>query len=285
MRALIAGIVIGSIASACTQGTRGGSARYSAEAYAAPAPVVRRSAPVWPSAPTPSAVAAAPAPSPYAPRTVAPQPIVVSSRSDVRSAPFDAASDNSGVYQSAPLPAPRSRSASEIAARLRPINATCPVMLGSPVDPSVTTSFNGRVVAFADLSSRTKWLSDPGRYSQNVPGVGGFGSASDGPVFATSSPSSTMSSPSYVMPAAPRVSAPLAAPELPSFAMPAAPPPPAPLPVAARAPYVPAPVIVPAAPPAPAPVAPSASADADAGGTCTDGDCPGGNCKLPPRRK
>ena len=279
MRALIVGVLlIGGVASGCARGTYTGAARYSADSSAdSPAPVaVRRDAPTW-ATPVPSHVSPSPAivSAPYAPRTTAPQPIVMSSRPDGRTAPVAMPAPASAAYD--PLPPPRTRSAAEIAARLRPINATCPVMIGSPVDPSVTTSFNGRVVAFADVSSRSKWLGDPDQYARNLPGssgvgAAGFGSASDGPVFATSSP---MPFPSPMPPAAPRVSAPLAAPELPAFAMPPAPPPPATAP--ARPSYTPA--APPAAAPAPAP------ADADAGGTCAEGDCPGGNCKLPPRRK
>jgi hypothetical protein len=208
MRARIAGVLLfAGVAQGCTQGTCCATARYSAESRAsAPAPVVvRRNAPTWPTATRESASV----PVPVASRTVAPQPIVMSSRPE------------------AP-PATRARSTAEIAARLRPVNATCPVMLGTPVDGSVTTSYNGRVIAFADTSSRAKWLGDPDRYARNLPAGAGFGSASDGPVFAASSTARAYPD-SRVSP--PRVSAPLASPELPPLAMPSTP---APLPPIAR---------------------------------------------------
>jgi hypothetical protein len=299
MRVLIAGVlVLGGMTSACTQGTRGGMARYSADANSALVPVaVRRTVPKWPL--DAASGAQAPAVASVSPgRTVAREPIVLSSRTSP-----------AAVASPAPLPAPRVRAASEIAARLRPINATCPVLLGSPIDPSVTTSYNGRVIAFADVSSRSRWLADPAQYARNLPGVGGFGSATDAPVFATAQ---VRPLPSYES-APPRVSAPLASPELPAFSMPTAPvaipsapsrpayatpsaivpvapvqvsPALPPAPMAQLAPALPAaPAATPPAAPLPAKSAPvpTASADADAGGTCED--CPGGNCKLPPRRK
>lgn len=271
-------------ATACTPCSSCGIARYSADPAPGAAPrVARRNVAVLPSTDADSpvrgpALVAAPLPTPppasLAPaRSYAPGTVVLSSRPG---APSTAAAPS-------PLPAPRARSSQELAARLRPINATCPVLLGAPVDSSVTTSWNGRVVAFADVASRAAWLADPERYARNLPGTSAFGSATDVPTFAAAAPA----------PVTPRVSRPLAAPEVPAFPLPTPLPTPAPVarpelpaaPAAAiLAPAVPAPVAAPAPAPAPA-AAPAPSADPDAGGTCEGGDCPGGNCKLPPRRK
>jgi hypothetical protein len=62
----------------------------------------------------------------------------------------------------APLTAPSSP--------VRLINVTCPVMLGNPVDPAVTSSWQGRLVAFSDVAARTRWEHDPARFAANLPG-------------------------------------------------------------------------------------------------------------------
>ena len=301
MRALIAGIVFaGGVCTACTHSASSGVARYSGDT--APTPVVvRRDVPVWPTATTPAApapgastsggvgpvvtYAPAPAPSYAPPRTSAPQPIVLSSRSSPTYAP---PSYSPPSYATAPAnrastmlppPASRARTAAELAAALRPINATCPVMLGSPVDPSVTASYQGRVVAFSDARSRTAWLAEPERYTRNLPGTAGFGSSSDGAVFAAApAPSARTEAPAYA-PLPPTVtSRPMYAEPAPMYA-PLPSPSSAPAAVLAPAPRpTPAPAVTRAAAPPPSPAA--APEDEDAGGVCT-----GGNCGLPPRRK
>jgi hypothetical protein len=305
MRALIAGIVfVGGALSACTAGSSYGTARYSGDA--APTPTVaRRDVPTWPSAPSPTTVPspaspaapvvtyAPPPPAPlpataYAPpRTAAPQPIVLSSRPAPTSAP-------SPIAGRTAMPPARARTAAELAAALRPINATCPVMLGSPVDPSVTASYQGRVVAFSNSTSRSAWLADPERFARNLPGTAGFGSSSDGPVFATMPapvaappaayvPSEPAPAPAYapLPPAAARRTAAYVAPApVPTYV---AAPPPAPSSAPATV-VAPRPVPVAACPVAPAPAPAAAEAD-DTGGVCVDGECKGGNCALPPRRK
>lgn len=59
----------------------------------------------------------------------------------------------------------------------KPVNATCPVMLGNPVDPTVTAAWKGVTVAFCDPSARTAWLADPARYAGNLPRLSGSGGA------------------------------------------------------------------------------------------------------------
>ncbi len=63
----------------------------------------------------------------------------------------------------------------------KPINATCPVMLGNPVDPKVTAEWKGAIVAFCDANARSTWSADPARYAGNLPRISGLsGSGSDG---------------------------------------------------------------------------------------------------------
>jgi len=240
-------------------------------ACALPAPVFAR-APVAPSAPA-SPLPVAPAPQPVA---AAPSPVFAPSGFEPATAGFGASG--------------------------RPVNATCPVMLGNPVDPAVTAVFQGRVIAFSDYTARWKWNTEPERYAVNLP-RSASGSSSDtipvpsmggsGPVFAT------------------RTNEPLPLdPTLPSFeTLPparSAPvlPPPSQLPVANVAvtsprampplvPRTPAPVekgpvakgptlklpgaTMPALPPAE--TAPSLLDPAHG----EDEECPGGNCRLPGR--
>ncbi len=58
------------------------------------------------------------------------------------------------------------------------INATCPVMLGNPVDPKVTTEWKGATVAFCDASARSTWAADPSRYAGNLPAFPSLSTAS-----------------------------------------------------------------------------------------------------------
>jgi len=57
----------------------------------------------------------------------------------------------------------------------KPVNATCPVMLGNPVDPKVTAEWKGATVAFCDASARATWTADPSRYAGNLPRLSGSG--------------------------------------------------------------------------------------------------------------
>lgn len=57
----------------------------------------------------------------------------------------------------------------------KPINATCPVMLGNPVDPKVTAEWKGAIVAFCDANARATWSADPARYAGNLPRISGSG--------------------------------------------------------------------------------------------------------------
>jgi hypothetical protein len=50
-----------------------------------------------------------------------------------------------------------------------PCNATCPVLLGNPVDPSVTSVFEGRVVGFCCRICKAKFDADPAKYAKNLP--------------------------------------------------------------------------------------------------------------------
>jgi hypothetical protein len=65
----------------------------------------------------------------------------------------------------APPPAP-TPSASTTAA---PYNATCPVMLGNPVDPTITTVHGGKVVGFCSTMCREKFLKNPLKYEKFLP--------------------------------------------------------------------------------------------------------------------
>lgn len=172
----------------------------------------------------------------------------------------------------------------------RPVNATCPVMLGNPVDPAVTAVYQGRVIAFSDYTARWKWNTDPSRYADNLPRTAS-GSASDlipvgspAPVFA--SRTATPAPANEVLPVDPT---------LPSFdSLPpvrSAPvlPPPGRMPAAAAAvtsPHAMPPLVPPTPPaatakaPAPAPAAAPSFEDLTHG---EDEECPGGNCRLPGR--
>ncbi len=68
----------------------------------------------------------------------------------------------------APCTAPRSVAPPSSA---RAINATCPVMLGNPVDLRFTSSWQGRMVAFSDASAKSMWDAAPERYAVNLPGA------------------------------------------------------------------------------------------------------------------
>jgi hypothetical protein len=80
-----------------------------------------------------------------------------------------------------PAPAPTRAVAAPCGAPARPVagatprsvNATCPVLVGNPVKPDITTTWNGRTVAFCSTTARLMWEADPSRFSANLPGVSG----------------------------------------------------------------------------------------------------------------
>ena len=59
--------------------------------------------------------------------------------------------------------------AAPAAAAAAPYNATCPVMLGNAVDPSITTVWQGKVVGFCSETCRAKFLKNPEKYAKNLP--------------------------------------------------------------------------------------------------------------------
>ena len=191
----------------------------------------------------------------------------------------------------------------------KPINATCPVMLGNPVDPKVTVEWKGALVAFCDANARATWAADPARYAGNLPRISGSGG--DGALAAPVARRRTPSTARVVaaIPKAPPVAAigspdgsamplPVAAPAafamgspdgaaLPLPAAPVARPVAAPKPIAV-APAAVKPAVKPAAPklapvlPGKTPVAPPAAVPVvgdDHGEDCED--CPGGVCRVP----
>jgi hypothetical protein len=156
----------------------------------------------------------------------------------------------------------------------RPINATCPVLVGVVVDPRVTSEWKGVVVAFSDIVAKSAWDADSAAYVANLPRTSG--SAGDlAPVIRRRPTASRVLS---VLPAepAPRGAA-IGSPDgVPSFALPASLPASLP-PMAAPAA---APAVVPAALP---PVkVPAKEAGGHGGGLLGDEEeCPGGVCRVP----
>ena len=293
---------VGGVSAGCAQGSRTATYRSvpdaacavpSAPRYApplSPAPVQRSGGTVvLSSRPAPARIVPMPSPS-------APAPVFAR-------APSPAAAAPAPVFQpvaAAPAPVLAGSPALPGTSSSRSVNATCPVMLGNPVDPAVTAVYQGRVIAFSDYTARWKWNTDPDRYAVNLPRMASGSSSDTIPVFATRDAGRGMTTPSPI--AAP-TAAPLPQdPTLPSFdalppvrSMPSMPPasmpssaaavtspramPPLPLPAAA--PVVRTPVVRAPAPP-PAPVAPAAPSleDMEHG---EDEECPGGNCRLPGR--
>ncbi len=68
--------------------------------------------------------------------------------------------------QAAPVPAPQPAPATAAAL---PYNPTCPVRLGNPVDPNITTVYEGKVVGFCSTTCREKFLKNPAKYAKNLP--------------------------------------------------------------------------------------------------------------------
>jgi hypothetical protein len=126
---------------------------------------------------------------------------------------------------------------------VRLINVTCPVMLGNPVDPGVTSLWNGRLVAFSDSAARARFEESPMRFTGNLPGYAS-GTSSD-----SSAPSGA------------RV---LAGPPLAAYA----------------APLLRRGSTVPLAPPSALVGSPDGDEE-EAPAECGDEECPGGNCRLP----
>ena len=50
-----------------------------------------------------------------------------------------------------------------------PYNATCPVLLGNPVDARYTTIHKGKVVGFCCPMCKAKFEKDPEKYAKNLP--------------------------------------------------------------------------------------------------------------------
>ncbi|MFO0933497.1 MAG: hypothetical protein U1E39_12410 [Planctomycetota bacterium] len=182
----------------------------------------------------------------------------------------------------------------------KPINATCPVMLGNPVDPKVTAEWKGVTIAFCDVNARSTWSADPARYAGNLPRISGSGG--DGALAAPVARRRTPSTARVVaaIPKAPPVTAigspdgsPMAVAAPAAFAMGSPDGAAAPLPVAPKAVVVAPPAAKPAAVKPPAskvapilpgktPVTPPAAVPPlgdDHGEDCED--CPGGVCRVP----
>ncbi|MBL9087891.1 MAG: hypothetical protein JNM10_12210 [Planctomycetia bacterium] len=195
----------------------------------------------------------------------------------------------------------------------KPINATCPVMLGNPVDPKVTAEWKGAMIAFCDVNARSTWTADPARYAGNLPRISGSGG--DGvlapPVARRRTPSAArvvaaipkappvgaIGSPDGSSSAAP-VAQPIAAPAAFAMGSPDGAPLALPKTVAPVArPAAPAVVVAPSAPkpatvkppatklapigPVKAPIAPAAVPPLGDGHEEDCEDCPGGVCRVP----
>ena len=65
-------------------------------------------------------------------------------------------------------PTPPAPPAAPAAAEM-PYNATCPVLLGNPVDARYTVDYNGKVVGFCCPMCKAKFLKDPMKYLKNLP--------------------------------------------------------------------------------------------------------------------
>ncbi|HVG94725.1 MAG TPA: hypothetical protein VND21_09775 [Planctomycetota bacterium] len=107
-----------------------------------------------------------PAPSarPQPPPRVVASPVVATPRaiSIGERPPSDPAAIGSPVAQALrPVEVPATSS--------RACNATCPVMVGMPVDPACTATWRGRRVAFCDVDARNLWEADPGTFASNLP--------------------------------------------------------------------------------------------------------------------
>ena len=68
-----------------------------------------------------------------------------------------------------PPPAPKAPPAAPTAAPEKPVNLFCPVLMGEPIDPSITTMWEGKIVGFCSLVAKEKFLKDPAKYSKNLP--------------------------------------------------------------------------------------------------------------------
>jgi peroxiredoxin/YHS domain-containing protein len=57
------------------------------------------------------------------------------------------------------------------ASQEKPCNATCPVMEGKAVKPRITSTYEGRTVAFCCTKCKKLWDKDPSEYAGNLPPV------------------------------------------------------------------------------------------------------------------
>lgn len=51
----------------------------------------------------------------------------------------------------------------------KPINETCPVLLGNAVDRKITTVWNGKLVGFCCPMCKAKFEKNPEKYAKNLP--------------------------------------------------------------------------------------------------------------------
>lgn len=189
--------------------------------------------------------------------------------------PFRAAPIRTASATPAPAPAPVAAPAPASTASAAPVasapcvNATCPVLVGNPVNPGVTTSWNGKTVGFCCAACRAKFEASPARFVANLPG--GSGSASD----PAKAPTVSRAAPvSRAVPPPVRTSvARIVAPESSDVAL--------------KAMFVPAavvaPVSVPAAKATVAPIViPQFGSGDPYGEDCEgEGECVGGSCRVP----
>ena len=60
-----------------------------------------------------------------------------------------------------------------------PVQATCPVMVGNPVDPDIYVDYKGKIVRFCCESCKAAFLEEPGKYLHRLPQFGGGPEAGD----------------------------------------------------------------------------------------------------------
>ena len=141
-------------------------------------------------------------------------------------------------------------------------NATCPVLVGNPVDSRITSSWGGYTIAFSSSTAKLMWDADPSRYAGNLPGASGSAAYAAARPVAVGEPARVLPPPS-----AARVLPPVAA-------------------RTAPAPFLTARPAVVAKPMPAAVVAPTNVGSPDGEPSPADGeceDCPGGVCRVPGR--
>jgi hypothetical protein len=165
----------------------------------------------------------------------------------------------------APAPAPAPTAATRPpTATTRAMNATCPVLVGNPVDPMITTRWKGSTVAFSSTTARLMWETDPSRYSANVGGISGSAGDAGAPTIVRLAPA-----------AAPAAASGTIVTTTPSSATAAR------MGAGGASPVVSAPAPIFHAPPAAKPVIVAAPAAPAAEEECDE--CAGGVCRVPGR--